>query len=380
LRDFDLGVLVDWFSKASANVSGVSLFDTGQILLCAKDLELQSYHLNKRLEQVVDLDDPPEHQARRLVLSFLRQIVLYRYGRNEAERRSFLEYWLHKRNRGRLDIVSRAYVVGLALEQQSLVPVDHRDYVTTWFSRKRLRANRVRGWVPHYLRLAGRSKEAQERAGDFLAERDSNGSWRGGYDATLALLYALLVSGLVPVTSLSSTVDYAARRYDGKCTGDHGTDALALKALFRSGLVTRHHIATIEHALRRASGVFLSHSSHDKPFVRTLARDLQAWGVWLDEEEVTVGDSIVGRVQGALSECRHVVVVLSRESVKSRWVQKEVNTALMSSLAGSGVRLLPVLKEDCDIPQLLREVRYADFRNSYKNGLRELLGGLDSCR
>lgn len=69
-----------------------------------------------------------------------------------------------------------------------------------------------------------------------IPEREPNGSWRGGYHATVSILYALLYSGLVAPTSVSSTIDYIARRCDGRCTGDHGTDALALKALFRSGL------------------------------------------------------------------------------------------------------------------------------------------------
>ena len=59
--------------------------------------------------------------------------------------------------------------------------------------------------------------------------------------------------------------------------------------------------------------VFLSHTSTDKVFVRRLAGDLKAHnvGVWLDEWEMRVGDSIVERVQQGIDESVYLAVVLS---------------------------------------------------------------------
>ena len=44
-----------------------------------------------------------------------------------------------------------------------------------------------------------------------------------------------------------------------------------------------------------STSIFLSHNSQDKPFVRELARDLEAHGirVWLDEAEINVVDSLI---------------------------------------------------------------------------------------
>jgi hypothetical protein len=49
--------------------------------------------------------------------------------------------------------------------------------------------------------------------------------------------------------------------------------------------------------------VFLSHSSRDKEFVRTLANELTAAKVhvWLDERELGVGDSIVTGIPKTLN-------------------------------------------------------------------------------
>src|SRR5262249_36132178 len=65
-----------------------------------------------------------------------------------------------------------------------------------------------------------------------------------------------------------------------------------------------------------APRVFLSHSSHDKEFVRRLADDLMALDlkIWLDERELGPGESIVGGISGGLREADYLIVVLSRAS------------------------------------------------------------------
>jgi hypothetical protein len=75
--------------------------------------------------------------------------------------------------------------------------------------------------------------------------------------------------------------------------------------------------------------VFVSHASEDKPFVRKLVEALrgQDLNVWLDEEELQVDDSIVSKVSDSLKETNYLVVVLSKSSGSSRWVQEELNAA-----------------------------------------------------
>ena len=75
--------------------------------------------------------------------------------------------------------------------------------------------------------------------------------------------------------------------------------------------------------------VFISHSSHDKNEVaRPLAHALQKNGlkVWLDEEQLQVGDSIRRGIDTALRESRYGVIILSPEYLASEWGQKELDT------------------------------------------------------
>ena len=120
---------------------------------------------------------------------------------------------------------------------------------------------------------------------------------------------------------------------------------------------------------------FLCHASENKRFVKWLHSRLVARGinVWYDLESVEVGESIVDAIGVGLSTADNVIVVYSKISVKKPWVRKEIGTALMRKMEGRDLRILPVLLEDCEIPELLIDIRYADFRRNRQKGLDELM-------
>jgi TIR domain len=123
------------------------------------------------------------------------------------------------------------------------------------------------------------------------------------------------------------------------------------------------------------SRVFISYANQDKPFVRKLINELEKHNlsVWFDEQEIKVGDSIVAKISEGLRDSDYLVVVLSKASVTSSWVQEELNAALMNQISDKGSVVLPVLIEDCDLPPLLRSRLYADFRADFQVGLNKLL-------
>jgi hypothetical protein len=123
---------------------------------------------------------------------------------------------------------------------------------------------------------------------------------------------------------------------------------------------------------------FLSHSSRDKPFIRQLATDLTANGitVWLDEQMIKVGESILERVGQGLAESDYFLIALSDNSVNSEWVKKELNEALLKEIEERKVRVLPIKLSDCEIPSLIRDKKYADFSHGYRSGLNDLLAAM----
>ena len=111
-------------------------------------------------------------------------------------------------------------------------------------------------------------------------------------------------------------------------------------------------------------GVFLSHTGVDKPFVRQLSADLMARGVervWLDEAEIDIGDSLIAKIEQGIKLSRYIVVVLSKKSIDAPWVKKELDIAMNREIASGEVVVLPLLYEECELPEFLKGKLYADF-------------------
>lgn len=125
------------------------------------------------------------------------------------------------------------------------------------------------------------------------------------------------------------------------------------------------------------SSIFMSHNSNDKPFVRKLADDLRKNGhyVWVDEAEIKVGDSLIGKIEEGIENTEYLGVVLSKNSVQAEWVKREVRIALTQEIYGKKVKVLPILIEKVDIPLFLRDKKYADFTcdENYANALQSIL-------
>jgi TIR domain len=94
--------------------------------------------------------------------------------------------------------------------------------------------------------------------------------------------------------------------------------------------------------------LFISHASEDKEAVaRPLSRALVArgWSVWLDELELTVGDSLSGHIDAALARSRFGIAIISPAWFAKEWPQRELaGLAAREVDAGTKV-ILPVWHE-----------------------------------
>lgn len=130
--------------------------------------------------------------------------------------------------------------------------------------------------------------------------------------------------------------------------------------------------------MNKSAKIFLSHSSKDKDFVRKLANDLQNNGVpiWFDEWELKVGDSLNSKIADGIKESGWLGIVISSNSINSKWVEKELNAGLATELEKKQVFVLPIVIDNCEIPIFLQDKLFADFRTDYSTGLRALLSRL----
>jgi uncharacterized protein YjbI with pentapeptide repeats len=74
---------------------------------------------------------------------------------------------------------------------------------------------------------------------------------------------------------------------------------------------------------------FISYSSKDQDFAERLHADLRANNVrcWFAPEDLKIGDRFQERIEESIRLYDKVMIVLSEASVKSRWVEREVNAA-----------------------------------------------------
>jgi hypothetical protein len=120
--------------------------------------------------------------------------------------------------------------------------------------------------------------------------------------------------------------------------------------------------------------VFISYSRRNCKRARKLARALKNRGidVWFDEWELLVGHNLFDEIYKAIREAAYLAVILTKQSVKSKWVKEELDFAKQEELERGGTKILPLYFEKCNIPYYLKSKKYANFID-FDKGMEELV-------
>jgi hypothetical protein len=70
--------------------------------------------------------------------------------------------------------------------------------------------------------------------------------------------------------------------------------------------------------------IFISYNRKDMDFVDKLAANLvrSKHSVWMDRWELSLGDSLIQKIQEALRQSSAILVILSKNSIESEWCKK----------------------------------------------------------
>lgn len=122
------------------------------------------------------------------------------------------------------------------------------------------------------------------------------------------------------------------------------------------------------------ANVFISHSSIDKPFVRKLATSLLAEGipVWLDAWELNLGDSLLDKIYSGIDDSSALLLAMSKNSIASGWVNRELNAALTKEAQAGRVFVIPLRLDNSPLPLKVGDRLYADFSSSFSSSLSTL--------
>lgn len=131
----------------------------------------------------------------------------------------------------------------------------------------------------------------------------------------------------------------------------------------------------------RKTQIFLCHSSRDKADVHRIAATLESdtISVWYDDWKIDFGDSISAAVDKGISTSDYLAIVLTPDSVTSKWVMHEWSAAYHREQRWGNIKVLPLLLKDCDVPPLLADRKYVDLRGSlFSKNLKTLARWIDN--
>jgi hypothetical protein len=126
---------------------------------------------------------------------------------------------------------------------------------------------------------------------------------------------------------------------------------------------------------------FISHAHADKErFVLDFAKRLRSKGIdaWVDSWEMLAGDSLVDKIfNEGLKSCTAFIVVLSDNSVNSKWVREELNAGIIKRIEDN-TKLIPIRLDGCDVPSALRNTLWVDIADvaAYDRQLEQIVNSI----
>ena len=130
-------------------------------------------------------------------------------------------------------------------------------------------------------------------------------------------------------------------------------------------------------ATAKCRRVFLSHNKADVEVARTIGAHLSLAGldVWFDEWVIKAGDSIPGRLNEGLLEFDTFLLLWSAQASHSKWVEQELNSAVMRAMNQHTARVIPCTLDRTPLPPLVGDRKPIDF-SERKRGIETLMAEL----
>ncbi|MFN8458226.1 MAG: toll/interleukin-1 receptor domain-containing protein, partial [Anaerolineae bacterium] len=121
--------------------------------------------------------------------------------------------------------------------------------------------------------------------------------------------------------------------------------------------------------------LFISYSRREAPFVDSLYEALDDHGlvVWLDYHSLIPAQPWQEQIFKGIDEADILLLVISAESMQSKNVEPEWRRAIEHKK-----RIILIIFEATLLPPELVQCEWIDFRTSFKSGLKELLGQINS--
>jgi hypothetical protein len=122
--------------------------------------------------------------------------------------------------------------------------------------------------------------------------------------------------------------------------------------------------------------VFISYSHADSDFVHKIAEDFTSKGlhIWLDEWDIQPGANITKTINEGLKASRYLLLFLSEDSIKSRWVEEEWTSKYNDEINKNQITVIPVLIDSVDIeslPPFIANKKIVNLSKDYEQNIEQ---------
>jgi hypothetical protein len=126
--------------------------------------------------------------------------------------------------------------------------------------------------------------------------------------------------------------------------------------------------------------IFISHSHADKVPVQRIVSRLEEAGhdVWIDSLKLRPGDNIAQKIKDGLESADLLIVVISKNSFRSHWVQQEFSTIALQQISKRERRVIPVKIDASDVPSYLANRLFLDLSENFDAGLDRLVAEIQA--
>lgn len=131
----------------------------------------------------------------------------------------------------------------------------------------------------------------------------------------------------------------------------------------------------------RQPQVFISHRTGHEKFAEALASRLGQEGIvpWFDKWEILAGDSVPGKIEEGLRNSVAFIPIITADYQEGKWATDELQSAIAKRIE-EDYKIIPVLLEKCERPELIRHLRYVDFSSqdpeTFESKFAELIDGI----
>lgn len=124
--------------------------------------------------------------------------------------------------------------------------------------------------------------------------------------------------------------------------------------------------------------VFLSYSHQDQKYADLLSKHLSDAGhdVWQDKLNLKAGDNLIEKVNRGIKEAQTLIVIVSENSLRSKWVMHEVSALVLGDLSSEKRRIIPIIVDSSPVPSYLSKYLYIDLTKGIEQGIGMLIAAI----